>query len=141
MKVIGAFIQVFHFKLEEIKGYFILGWATKKSMKLAPTGLQALELIFSPVTIEKIVIFTTITLMNRLFLIIVSMITDVNTFKLVTSQVNFFQFNRSPLSNFGICHQFYLQCSIYYNAKQIKTKSRTVLSSRCERNQRLCKVV
>ena len=93
MKVIGAFIQVFHFKLEEIKGYFILGWATKKSMKLAPTGLQALELIFSPVTIEKIVIFTIITLMNRLFLMIVSMITDVNTFKLVTSQVNFFQFN------------------------------------------------
>ena len=22
----GVFIQVFHFKLEEIKGYFILGW-------------------------------------------------------------------------------------------------------------------
>ena len=93
MKFIGAFIQVFHFKLEEIQGYFILGWATKKSRKLAPTGLQALELIFSPVTIEKIVIFTIITLMNRLFLMIVSMITDVNTFKLVTSQVNFFQFN------------------------------------------------
>ena len=141
MKVIGAFIQVFHFKLEEIEGYFILGWATKKSRKLAPTGLQALELIFSPVTIEEIVIFTIITLMNRLFLMIVSMITDVNTFKLVTSQVNFFQFNWSPLTNFGICHQFYLQCGIYYNAKQIKTKLRTVLSSRCGRNQRLCKVV
>ena len=53
MKVIGAFIQVFHFKLVEIEGYFILGWATEKSRKLAPTGLQALELILSPVTIEK----------------------------------------------------------------------------------------
>ena len=120
-KVIRAFIQVFHFNLEEIEGYFILGWATKKSRKLAPTGLQALELIFSPVTIEKIVIFTIITLMNRLFLMIVSMITDVNTFKLVTPQENFLQFNRSPLSNFGMCHQFYLQLdtSIYYGAKQI----------------------
>ena len=31
----GAFIQVFHFKLEEIEGYFILGWAIKNSRKLA----------------------------------------------------------------------------------------------------------
>ena len=120
-KVIRAFIRVFHFNLEEIEGYFILGWATKKSRKLAPTGLQALELIFSPVTIEEIVIFTIVTLMNRLFLMIVSMITDVNTFKLVTPQENFLQFNRSPLNNFGMCHQFYLQLdtSIYYGAKQI----------------------
>ena len=31
----GAFIQVFHFKLEETEGSFILGWATKNSRKLA----------------------------------------------------------------------------------------------------------
>ena len=31
----GAFIQVFHFKLEEIEDYFILGWATENSRKLA----------------------------------------------------------------------------------------------------------
>ena len=31
----GAFIKVFHFNLEESKGHFILGWATKNSSKLA----------------------------------------------------------------------------------------------------------
>ena len=31
----GHFLQVFHFKLEEIKGYSILGCATKNSWKLA----------------------------------------------------------------------------------------------------------
>ena len=30
----GAFIQVFHFNLEESKGHFILGQATKNSSKL-----------------------------------------------------------------------------------------------------------
>ena len=35
LKAMGAFIKVFHFKLEEIEGYFIWGWATKNSRKLA----------------------------------------------------------------------------------------------------------
>ena len=30
----GVFTQVFHFKPEEIEGFFILGWATKNSGKL-----------------------------------------------------------------------------------------------------------
>ena len=47
----GAFIKVFHFNLEESKGHFILGWATKNSSMITGlTGHQALELIFSPVS-------------------------------------------------------------------------------------------
>ena len=35
LKAMGRLFKFFHFKLEEIEGYFILEWATKNSRKLA----------------------------------------------------------------------------------------------------------